>query len=98
MVRNINGIQTKLHANLVLKINSDIFNSRDILLGCDCSYFVDENGYGKCETKYKLPPYRSLVCYVDFPNSCSDFSPPLPGQWHMMSAVACQSLGKGKLH
>ena len=73
-----------------------IFHSSDTLVGCECNEFVDQKGYGKCETKYNRPPLRgSLVCYVNIPNSCSDFTPPAPGASQIMSAAACKDLRTG---
>ena len=46
-------------------ISNMFFN---ILGGCNCKDFVNENGYGNCNQKYKNKP----ICYVNQPTSCSD--------------------------
>ena len=75
-----------------------------IPLGCECNNFIGHQGYGKCETKYNGYRHRhlrgSLVCYVNIPNSCSDFTRPSPGLdgklLPILSAAACDVPGIGK--
>ena len=47
-----------------------------LFLDCTCSTFIDEKGFGMCETRHELmngrPNPLPRGCYVNEPSSCSD--------------------------
>ena len=58
----------------------------DILGGCNCKDFVNPNGYGNCNKKYKKGP----ICYVNQPTSCSDIKPSKSNAGERLSWEACK--------
>ena len=60
----------------------------NLYIGCGCSDFVSEAGYGRCLKEFGNKP----ICYVDLPSDCNDLKKSSIGG-KKFSAQACTEGG-----